>query len=543
MLSTSTRCAVAMLLCLVPGSGRAQSASRGAPLARVESAWLELENILDELSMTRSMGSTVSPRGNSITLLETRLSRAKKVFSDQAATIRPETLDSADTAAFGVLGERFTALPDPAPPARGNEPASLNCSPTWDVPSGTKDTLSVLTGHVFACYGQAAHRLVVDGDTLDRLTIFGLMGRTDDAAKRQRLFMGLQPIWQSVNGGDAPTSPYRRMVDHRIRSWQGATPMIARARELGVGPDTLEQGLIRILEAWRSTLPDTLFEPWDFYYFNGEASRLLSPLVPKDSLLVINRRFYRSLGADPVTLEVRYEIEPRPGKYPIAFTDIARHSPMRAWVSASYRIGGIDNLAELLHETGHALHISAINTRPAYAHWPDSDTFTEAVADLAALEMYEPAWQTKYLGASASLGASLRAKYSGIVMDIAWSLFEIRVHRFPERSPNEIWSEITRDYLKIRPHPEWSWWAMRGQLVESPGYMLNYAFGAILIADLRARMVSVRGRFTIGDHGWYDFVGPRLFRFGLAVPARDVVLGFLGRPVSTDALLADMARK
>jgi hypothetical protein len=142
------------------------------------------------------------------------------------------------------------------------------------------------------------------------------------------------------------------------------------------------------------------------------------------------------------------------------------------------------------------VHIAAIRTRPAYSDWPDSDTFTEAIADLAALDMYEPAWQRKFLGAAAPLEASLRAKYSGIVMDVAWSLFEIRAHRNPELSPNRIWADITSRYLRIRPHPEWSWWAMRGQLVNSPGYMLNYAFGAILIADIRARLVAVRGPFT-----------------------------------------------
>lgn len=534
--------AVALFLCLLPGRGVAQASSGGSPLARVEAEWLELRNIHDELRMTRNMGLPVSPRGNSIATLEARLARARKTLADLAAAVRQETLDSADVHAFGILGEQFAALKDPAAPPPSGAPLP-DCHPAWDVPAGTKDTLGVLTDHVFACYGRAAQRLVVDGDTLDRLSIFGLMGRTDDRAKRQRLFLGLMPVWQSVNGDDAPTSQYRRMVAHRVRSWEGATPMIARARELGVGPDTLEQGLVRILETWRETLPDTLFEPWDFYYFNGEASRLLSSRVPKDSLLVINRRFYRALGADPVSLEVRYDIVPRAGKYPIAFSDIARRNPMRAWVSASYRIGGIDNLSELLHETGHAIHVSAINTRPAYADWPDSDTFTEAVADLAALEMYEPSWQRRFLGVSAPLAASLRAKYSGIVMDIAWSLFEIRVHRFPERSPNEIWTEITRDYLKIQPHPEWSWWAMRGQLVESPGYMLNYAFGAILIADLRARLVAIRGSFATGDAGWYQYVAPRLYRFGLAVPAREVVTRFLGRAVTTDALLADMARK
>ena len=529
---------------LLAGPVHSQSPEwRRSPIARVESAWLDVRNIHDELRMTRSMGREVSPRGTPVATLETRLARARKTLTDLAAGVRQETLDSADLTAFGVLGEQFAALQDPEPPAPPATAPPPDCRAEWVVPSGTKDTLQVLTSHVFGCYGRAAQRIVVDGDTLDRLSIFGLLGRTDDPLRRRRLFLALEQVWRSVNGDDSPTSPYRRMVALRNRAWQGSTPMVARARELGVGPDTLEEGLVRILEAWRATLPDTLFEPWDFYYHNGEASRLLSPRVPRDSLLAINRRFYRSLGADPLALEIRYDVEARAGKYPIAFSDIARRNPMRAWVSASYRIGGIDNLSELLHETGHAIHVSAIDSRPAYADWPDSDTFTEALADLAALEMYEPAWQRRFLGAAAPLAASLRSKYSGIVLDVAWSLFEIRLHRTPEQSPNQIWTEITRQYLKIRPHPEWSWWAMRGQLVESPGYMLNYAFGAILIADLRARLTALHGGFTEGDPGWYRWVSPRLYRFGLAIPAREVVSRFLGRQANTDAILRDMARR
>ena len=56
---------------------------------------------------------------------------------------------------------------------------------------------------------------------------------------------------------------------------------------------------------------------------------------------------------------------------------------------ATYRTGGLDNLNELLHETGHAAHLAAIRTRPAFRDWPDSDPFTEAVADVAALDVYE----------------------------------------------------------------------------------------------------------------------------------------------------------
>jgi hypothetical protein len=44
------------------------------------------------------------------------------------------------------------------------------------------------------------------------------------------------------------------------------------------------------------------------------------------------------------------------------------------------------------------------------------------------------------------------------------------------------------------------------------------------------------------DGTWYDWVGPRLFRFGLERPSRDVIEEFLGGPVTPTALLTDMRR-
>jgi hypothetical protein len=84
---------------------------------------------------------------------------------------------------------------------------------------------------------------------------------------------------------------------------------------------------------------------------------------------------------------------------------------------------------------------------------------------------------------------------------------------------------------------------MRGQLVESPGYMMNYAFGALLIADIRARLATVRGPYTTGDSRWYSWVGTWLFRHGREIPSREVVNRFLERGVRPEALLADLARK
>src|SRR6185503_1337713 len=105
-----------------------------------------------------------------------------------------------------------------------------------------------------------------------------------------------------------------------------------RARGLGVTPDTLERWLIRVLEAWRDAQPDSLIEPWDFHYQNGEASRLLSARIPRDSLRPITERYYRALGADPVRLRVHYDLDPRPGKYPVSFTDFGARDPVEPWI-------------------------------------------------------------------------------------------------------------------------------------------------------------------------------------------------------------------
>lgn len=75
------------------------------------------------------------------------------------------------------------------------------------------------------------------------------------------------------------------------------------------------------------------------------------------------------------------------------------------------------------------------------------------------------------------------------------------MHRDPAADPNQVWIAITRDYLRIRPHPEFS---------------LNYAAGAILVADLRQRANQLHGPYSEGDPSWYAFMSGRIYRHGLA---------------------------
>jgi hypothetical protein len=72
--------------------------------------------------------------------------------------------------------------------------------------------------------------------------------------------------------------------------------------------------------------------------------------------------------------------------------------------------------------------------------------------------------------------------------------------------------------------------------------MMNYAVGAMLIAAVRARIRAEHGPFVTGDPGLYAWLAPRLYRFGLERATREVLEGFLGGPVTPDALLADLRR-
>ncbi len=211
---------------------------------------------------------------------------------------------------------------------------------------------------------------------------------------------------------------------------------------------------------------------------------------------------------------------------------------------ATYVDGGLGELTELIHETGHAIHIAGIHTRPAFTDWPDSDALTEALAELISLDAAEPAWQRRWIDGAPAIpeATAIRCRYAEVALDAAWALLEIRLIADPTRPPNDVWSVITNTYLGIAPHPEWSWWAMRGQLVQEPGYMANYAIGAVLAADLRAAIRAVRGDWTDGDPGWYAWVTEHVYRFGQERSAGTVLRDVLGRQPTDAALRREIAR-
>jgi hypothetical protein len=533
------------------------TAPPSARFAAAEDAFARVRALRDRIDVTEARGAKADVDGTPLAVLDRRYAATRDTLVRLLAAAAGDDAHGAGTVADEgrralammrvALGRDLTPrLPDEGG-AGDRPPCEYDAAALAAGPGGRV----ALAARIYDCYGRAARHVEVDGRVLDRLTILGLLGRTTGVPERRRLFEALAPVWRSVNGDGGASSPYRQLARLTAQAWRAeGSPSARRARDVGIPPDSLEPWLLRILERWRAVTPDSALEPWDYHFAAGAASRALSPRIPRERLLEINERFYAGLGASPLALGVRYDLDPRDGKTPVAFTtfgtrgrgDRGQWSPPEAWVFATYRDGGLDNLSELLHETGHAVHIAAIATRPAFLDWPDSDPYSEALGDLAAFEIYEPAWQRRFLGDTVPLADALRAKYGAIVLDVAWALFEVRMHDDPTRDPNAVWTDLTSRYLRIRPHPEWSWWAMRGQLVDAPGYMMNYAIGAIVVGDLRARVAQLRGPLASDGAGWYRWVAARLYRHGLARPTREVVADFLGRGPTPDALLADLAR-
>ena len=114
--------------------------------------------------------------------------------------------------------------------------------------------------------------------------------------------------------------------------------------------------------------------------------------------------------------------------------------------------------------------------------------------------------------------------------------------RAPQTDPNALWTEITTRYLHIVPHPELSWWAVRVQLADLPGYMVNYGLGAVLTAEMRQHISEALGAFDMGDSRWYGWLSEHLLRYGSERDTRALMQNFLGRPVSPQSLLAQIHR-
>ena len=522
----------------------ASAAADDSPLAATEARFLEFLDAANAVDYIHS-GFVSEYEGQDLAAWDAKRLKGYETLTAAIAALDEPKLSTADAAALAAIRVTLADWGNPSP-AVANAPDQLKCADRGRMDLDYDGLREVLAG----CYREIGNNLQFEGQTVDRGSALGLLYDVEQPARRKALFDAFQPLWAALNGQNEPDSPYRRLI--KLSAAEEATNgsgVAAAARAIGVTVPEVERWLVQILDAWRMASPPGLVEPWDWRHSVGEGNRGLADRVTGDNILAIDHRFYRDLGADLDALGVVYDIKTRPDKSPLAYTDFLDRGrtengawrPTVARVVGRYEDGGLGGLNELVHENGHAVHISAIRNRPAFTDWTDT-LFTEAFADVPSWSVYEPAWQRKYLGAEAPVSQSLRTLFGGVIMDIAWSLFEIRMLRDPDSDPNIVWTAITEHYLRIAPHPEVAWWAVRVQLVSRPGYMVNYGLGAVLTAEMRAAIAQAIGPFDTGNARWYPWTSEKLLRYGSEKSAKRLMDELLGRPLSPDALLTEIRR-
>ncbi len=536
-------------LCLAAALAAWQLAAAGGDsrLARTEAQYADwLDATAAVATIDSGLMSSVDGRDRAAWELERRkLTAALAPALERSGSQRIDAaaLDEADAHAVRAMRQGFLSNALDA-----SESESGRCA---DRTHGGGTDPTPLQVALYACFEEIGNRIPFDGKSVVRTTALEWLQELNDGARRKRLFLAFSPLWSAVNAENQPDSPYRRMIGLSAAEARrtGSSPITDAAATLGMTSAQVEQWLEDILAAWRSHCEGPAVEPWDYWYAAAAAGRELAHAIPRDAVLPISERFYRDLGADLQRLGVLHDLQVRPGKAPLAYADHVRIGrriggrwrPAVPRVSANYEQGGLSVLTELIHEDGHAVHDAALRTRPAFYSLGD-DLFVEAFADVPAWSSLQPDWQRKYLGTSATAAASLRQLFSDVMLDVAWGLFELRMLRDPGADPNQTWTDITSHYLNIVPHPELSWWALRVQLVRWPGYMINYALGAVLTADIRRRTEEAIGPFDTGNSRWYAWTSRHLLRYGASIDTAALLRQFLGRPVSTAALLNQLQR-
>jgi len=533
-----------LLVCTLILYAGAATAAGPAPLAETERLFLEFLDARDAVAYINS-GHVDEWQGAKIDAWSERQLARHQALLANIATLEPARLPSSEQAALAAINITLADFGDPAP-AVANAADEPTCANRHDKSLDYESLSAALA----ACYQEIGNKLSFEGGTIDRGGALGLWSDLEDPARRKALHDAFLPLWAALNGNNEPDSPYRRLI--KLAAAEEATSgsgVAAAARAIGVSVGEVEKWLVQILEAWRDANPPDLIEPWDYRYSVGEANRRLAPAFPGGDIISVNDRFYLDLGVDLAALGVVYDIKDRPGQSPLAYCDFlkrGRFTEDDAWqktiarVVGRYEEGGLGSLNELVHENGHATHISAIRNRPAFTDWTDT-LFTEAFADVPSWSVYEPAWQKKYLGTELPVGVSLRGLYGSAILDVAWSLYELRMLRDPAQDPNALWTDITHEYLRIKPHPEVAWWAVRVQLA-SPGYMVNYGLGSVLTAEMRRATAEAIGSFDAGNPKWHEWTADKLLRYGSEKTAKQLMDELLGRPLGPQALLDEIER-
>lgn len=323
----------------------AATAPRALQLPQIEQAYADFNDADGAISLIDSDPQRYAGGGYA------GQSRAvwQRLYTDRRTAVLSGLAALAATPATSAEDLRAASLMHTAVAESSATPSSL--APIGHCEDAQRQDLELqpLQEALYACFAQLANTLRFENGTVTRVAAFEMLTRLPESRRRQALFMAFVPLWTALNGRNQADSPYRRMI--RLAAAEArhtGSPIDSAARTIGVTAAQTESWLERILDTWRKVSASAPMEPWDYRFAGGAAERELAASVPRADLQSICQRYYVDLGLDLAQANVLYDLEPRPGKAPLAYTDYVRRGRWRegVWqptlvrVSASYERGG-----------------------------------------------------------------------------------------------------------------------------------------------------------------------------------------------------------
>ena len=227
-----------------PGTAVPAPERSAEAFAAAESSYAAVRDLRDRVDVALSAGARTTPDGTRLEAVAVRYDSLRARLAARLSAVDSAALVGEDVRAFGLMRRTLArdlgpvSVPVAAPGAAETTPVSArrpDCAYDARAIAAAPNALDSLRARIYACYGWSQSRVAVGGDTLDRLSILGAIGRTDDAARRRELFLALAPVWRSMNGENAARSPYRQLIALEARARGGGeSPAAEQARASGV---------------------------------------------------------------------------------------------------------------------------------------------------------------------------------------------------------------------------------------------------------------------------------------------------------------------
>lgn len=278
-----------------------------------------------------------------------------------------------------------------------------------------------------------------------------------------------------------------------------------------------------IIQKIRMSMKIDTVEPWDLAY--SPNSEWFDSHFPKDSAMAILDRSMTSLGYPMDSLKIIFDLKPRGGKDQGAFC-IAAHVPDDIRISANLE-DGFCSYCVLFHEVGHALHESLIDQPYFIFRDSPSGCFSEAMATINEMILYQPEWLREYAAIPDSMIRSVIAglKEEDIITlrrRLADVYFERELYRADGENANEIYWDMMSRFTSCGKHPDSDAWASNSQFVDHPANVQNYILADLIVAQTLGYLRKMNGTI-IDNNATAEFMIDNYFRPGASKTWSDLI--------------------